>query len=128
MAVKSFVENVNNLAQSLYGDSDKPINVSIITNNIDSLLLVADSINNGNMEAYVTTISQLVVDIQSVESDALFEAIYNIDTNVLTMKIPKGVAGEKGDKPIVTFALDGAGNLSYEITYEHDYADGIGDY
>ena len=124
----TFIQNVNKLAQSLYGDSDQPINVSVIANNIDSILLISDSINNGNMEAYVTKIAQLVVDIQSVESDALFEAIYNIDTNVLTMKIPKGVAGEKGDKPIVTFALDGAGNLSYEVTYEHDYADGIGDY
>ena len=125
--MSSFIQNVNKLAISLYGDSNEPINVSTITNNIRELLLISASIENGNMAEYITKIAELEVDVQEA-FDGEFFSSYDIDTNILTLRIPKGEAGEKGDKPLITFALDGSGNLSYEITYEHDYADGIGAY
>ena len=47
MAVNSFVENVNKLAISLYGDGTTPVDVSIITNNIEAITFLYDYISNG---------------------------------------------------------------------------------
>ena len=47
MAVNSFVENVNKLAISLYGDGTKPVDFSIITNNIEAITFLYDYISNG---------------------------------------------------------------------------------
>ena len=47
MAVNSFVENVNKLAISLYGDGTTPLDVSIITNNIEAITFLYNYISNG---------------------------------------------------------------------------------
>ena len=47
MAVNSFVENVNKLAISLYGDGTTPVDVSIIANNIEAITFLYDYISNG---------------------------------------------------------------------------------
>ena len=47
MAVNSFVENVNKLAISLYGDGTTPVDVSIITNNIEAITFLYNYISNG---------------------------------------------------------------------------------
>ena len=47
MAVSSFVENVNKLAISLYGDGTTPLDVSIITNNIEAITFLYNYISNG---------------------------------------------------------------------------------
>ena len=80
------------------------------------------------IQAYINEIGGLTAEAFQVDGDMDASVVFDTTTNKLTFSIPEGREGEKGDKPIVTFALDGAGNLSYEVTYEHDYADGIGDY
>ena len=47
MAVNSFVENVNKLAISLYGDGTTPVDFSIITNNIEAITFLYNYISNG---------------------------------------------------------------------------------
>jgi len=78
--------------------------------------------------AYINEVGSLSAQAFQVDGDMDVSVVFDKITNKLTFSIPSGEAGEKGDKPLITFALDGSGNLSYEITYEHDYADGIGAY
>lgn len=80
------------------------------------------------VNAYIESIGTLQAEAFQVDGDMPAAVVFDKDLNKLTFSIPEGKKGEKGDKPIVVFTLDIDGNLSYEVTYENDYTDGIGVY
>lgn len=103
-----------------------------IITKLDELIDAASGLDDQALqqavEAYIKNMQSLIVDATQI--DGTMEAQVNFDAtlNKLSFQIPEGRAGEKGSKPEIEFALDNEGNLSYQITYVDDYADGIGEY